>query len=66
MSKIAHSLQDGRKRTSDIEVGQDNIYFDELLLSPDILKGLKEAGYSKPSPIQLQAIPLGKIGTGNN
>ncbi|EEW24506.1 DEAD/DEAH box helicase [Rhodobacter ferrooxidans] len=32
--------------------------FDSLGLSPKLAKGLEKAGYTKPTPIQLQAIPL--------
>lgn len=52
-----------RKRTQDVRV-EDGIDFSGLLLSPPILKGLTEAGYLKPSPIQLKAIPLGRFGVG--
>lgn len=38
--------------------------FDELLLSPHIIRGLTEAGYLSPSPIQKEAIPVGKFGSG--
>ena len=31
--------------------------FAALNLSPEIVKSLLESGYSKPTPIQLQAIP---------
>jgi len=52
-----------RKRTQDVLV-EDDIHFDQLLLPDDLLKGLAEAGYSKPSPIQLKAIPIGRRGIG--
>jgi ATP-dependent RNA helicase DeaD len=32
--------------------------FDELGLSPDVLKALKDVGYESPSPIQAETIPL--------
>ncbi|NJA88113.1 DEAD/DEAH box helicase [Rhodocyclus tenuis] len=32
--------------------------FDELGLAPDLLKAVAEQGYSEPTPIQAQAIPL--------
>ena len=52
-----------KKRTKDIEL-TENATFDDLMLSEAILNGLKLANYSKPSPIQLKAIPLGKLGLG--
>ena len=36
----------------------NTISFTELKLAPEILKALTEAGYSTPTPIQAQAIPL--------
>ncbi|XP_054716113.1 probable ATP-dependent RNA helicase DDX20 [Uloborus diversus] len=36
--------------------------FASLLLSERVLKGLKKAGFKKPSPIQLEAIPFGRYG----
>jgi superfamily II DNA/RNA helicase len=59
----SHS-HDARKRTKDVAVAED-ITFEQLLLSKPILAGLNAAGFFKPSPIQLQAIPKGKFGSGN-
>ncbi|TMS16431.1 putative ATP-dependent RNA helicase DDX20 [Larimichthys crocea] len=38
------------------------IDFNSLLLSQPVLEGLSAAGFQKPSPIQLKAIPLGRCG----
>jgi hypothetical protein len=35
-----------------------------MLISKPILDGLKAAGFFNPSPIQLKACPLGKLGLG--
>lgn len=53
-----------RKRTNDVILsGKDaEIDFTQLLLPPNIVRGLKLAGFEKPSPIQLKAIPLGRTG----
>ena len=40
----------------------DAIKFDELPLSAAVLRGLAEAGFVRPSPIQSRAIPLGRFG----
>jgi ATP-dependent RNA helicase RhlE len=32
--------------------------FDELGLAPEILKAVTEEGYTNPTPIQAQAIPI--------
>lgn len=50
-------------RTKDIEP-DENVSFSDLMLSQQVLDGLKNAGFFKPSPIQLKAIPLGKLGLG--
>jgi len=36
--------------------------FDELGLSPEILRAVKEAGYETPTPIQAQGIPIVLMG----
>lgn len=62
MKKAAHDLEI-RKRTDDVLLS-DGIYFSSLLLSQPVLDGLASAGFRKPSPIQLKAIPLGRCGLG--
>src|SRR5215213_8330411 len=49
------------ERTKDVQIDED-INFQVLISNPNILKGLSEAGYERPSPIQLKAIPPGKLG----
>ena len=49
------------RRTTDVDQGE-RITFSEMSLSPTIVEGLKSAGFTKPSPIQLKAIPLGRLG----
>jgi len=36
----------------------DSISFADLALAPELLKALQELGYSKPTPVQAQAIPV--------
>ncbi|XP_041952879.1 probable ATP-dependent RNA helicase DDX20 [Alosa sapidissima] len=60
MKKAAHEIE-SRKRTDDVLLSED-IEFSSLLLSPLVLQGLSSAGFQKPSPIQLKAIPLGRCG----
>jgi ATP-dependent RNA helicase DDX20 len=50
-------------RTTDVRTRED-ILFSELHLPETLLKGLNEAGFINPSPIQLQAIPVGRFGIG--
>ena len=59
---IAHKIIEAQ-RTSDILISE-NVDFAGLLLSDYVIKGLKNAGFQKPSPIQLKAIPLGRCGLG--
>jgi ATP-dependent RNA helicase RhlE len=44
------------------EAATVDVTFDELELSPQMLRAIKDAGYTKPTPIQAQAIPLGLKG----
>jgi ATP-dependent RNA helicase RhlE len=44
------------------EAATVDITFDELGLSAQMLRAIKDAGYTKPTPIQAQAIPLGLKG----
>ncbi|CAG8562187.1 12879_t:CDS:10 [Acaulospora colombiana] len=48
-------------RTKDVHIDED-VNFESLITNKDILRGLTEAGYDRPSPIQLKAIPPGKLG----
>jgi len=58
----AHSYE-LKQRTTDVDT-QQNVTFEDMHLSPPVLLGLTKAGFLKPSPIQLQAIPIGKCGKG--
>eukprot|EP01083_Nonionella_stella_P116165 344999_1 len=50
------------EHTEDVLVLDQNITFSSMHLKPDLLKGFNDEGFVKPSPIQLQAIPRGKLG----
>ncbi|NXC08574.1 DDX20 helicase, partial [Orthonyx spaldingii] len=52
----------GRVRTRDVLVPGGPSDFGSLLLSPPVLEGLEAAGFHRPSPVQLKAIPLGRCG----
>lgn len=62
VKKAAHDIET-RKRTDDVLLSE-GIDFSSLLLSQAVLDGLSSAGFQKPSPIQLKAIPLGRCGLG--
>jgi ATP-dependent RNA helicase DDX20 len=49
------------KRSRDVRIEED-VEFDALISNKDLLKGIKASGYERPSPIQLKAIPLGRLG----
>ncbi|CAI2172473.1 1058_t:CDS:10 [Funneliformis geosporum] len=49
------------ERTSDVQIDEE-VNFEVLISNPNIIKGLSKAGYERPSPIQLKAIPPGKLG----
>ncbi|XP_063065586.1 probable ATP-dependent RNA helicase DDX20 [Engraulis encrasicolus] len=61
MKKAAHEIE-SRSRTGDVLLSDNNIEFSSLLLSEPVLRGLTSAGFQRPSPIQLKAIPLGRCG----
>lgn len=63
IDKPSSSNNNKKQRTKDIEL-DENVTFSDLLLNEKTLEGLKGAGFFKPSPIQLKAIPLGKLGLG--
>ncbi|NWU91105.1 DDX20 helicase, partial [Upupa epops] len=52
----------GRFRTRDVLVSGGPTDFGSLLLSAPVLAGLEAAGFHRPSPVQLKAIPLGRCG----
>ncbi|XP_064327946.1 probable ATP-dependent RNA helicase DDX20 [Phalacrocorax carbo] len=52
----------GRFRTRDVLVPGGPADFGSLLLSAPVLAGLEAAGFHRPSPVQLKAIPLGRCG----
>uniref|UniRef100_A0A094ZSE4 RNA helicase n=2 Tax=Schistosoma haematobium TaxID=6185 RepID=A0A094ZSE4_SCHHA len=68
---LAHDLTQEQKRTADV-LGENvsngncansrNIHFVDLQLSTPVLHGLHDAGFIRPSPIQVKAIPLGRLG----
>jgi ATP-dependent RNA helicase RhlE len=43
---------------SDTAVTPSTATFDQFGLAPDILKAVKESGYTTPTPIQAEAIPV--------
>jgi len=57
---MAHDSSKG-DRTGDILPNED-VDFAGLFLSDAILQGLDKAGFRRPSPIQLKAIPIGRCG----
>ncbi len=61
--RTAHRFGE-KRRTTDVLI-DEKVDFSGLMLSGDVLEGLKSAGFERPSPIQLKAIPLGRCGLGN-
>ena len=61
---VAHRFA-AKARTSDVVISE-TVDFASLLLSEPVLKGLKNSGFERPSPIQLKAIPLGRCGLGKS
>ncbi|RUP52033.1 P-loop containing nucleoside triphosphate hydrolase protein [Jimgerdemannia flammicorona] len=50
-----------QRRTNDVLIDHD-VQFASLTSNTSILHGLQCSGYERPSPIQLKAIPLGRLG----
>lgn len=63
MSKLLAHSTTGKERTEDVIITEITT-FDSLLLPEKVVKGLKNNGFVKPSPIQLKAIPMGRCGFG--
>lgn len=61
--RTAHDVSGPRTRTGDVLLAEP-ADFESLLLSRPVLEGLREAGFERPSPVQLKAIPLGRCGLG--
>ena len=61
--RTAHKFSE-KRRTTDVLINE-KVDFSGLMLSSQVLEGLKSAGFEKPSPIQLEAIPRGRCGLGN-
>ncbi|KAI9269794.1 P-loop containing nucleoside triphosphate hydrolase protein [Sporodiniella umbellata] len=51
-----------QKLSKDVAI-DEQVKFETLLGNQLLVAGLKESGYERPSPIQLKAIPLGRLGT---
>ncbi|XP_037355899.1 probable ATP-dependent RNA helicase DDX20 [Talpa occidentalis] len=59
--RTAHDIGGPRTRTGDVLLAEP-ADFESLLLSRPVLEGLRAAGFERPSPVQLKAIPLGRCG----
>lgn len=60
--RIAHDLNDlSRTRSRDVTLEED-VTFQDLFLGENTLLGLERCGFRRPSPIQLETIPLARCG----
>ncbi|KAL0603946.1 putative ATP-dependent RNA helicase DDX20 [Plecturocebus cupreus] len=59
--RTAQDIGSPRTRTGDVLLAEP-ADFESLLLSRPVLEGLRAAGFERPSPVQLKAIPLGRCG----
>lgn len=53
--------KDTRKKTEDVQ-SRRNVNFEDYFLKRELLMGIFEKGYEKPSPIQEEAIPIALTG----
>lgn len=60
--RIAHKLETQWRSEDVLQSEDEKATFEEFLLSKQLLSGLRKAGFVRPSPIQLRAIPLGLCG----
>ncbi|EAL61523.1 hypothetical protein DDB_G0291804 [Dictyostelium discoideum AX4] len=60
-SQLKLPPRDERRQTEDVTATEGND-FDDLHLKRDLLRGIFEKGYVKPSPIQEKAIPIALAG----
>lgn len=60
-SRLAIPDRDTRIKTEDV-MSQRNIEFEDLHLSRNLLMGIFEMGYERPSPIQEETIPYALLG----
>jgi len=63
VATVAHNIE-AKPRTEDVKLSAKDVNkdFESLMLSELVLKGLRESGFVRPSPVQLAAIPNAKIG----
>ena len=60
---MSHKLDDKVKsRTVDVTESTDIRSFSDLHLGRDLTKGLNNAGFFKPSPVQWAALPMSSLG----
>lgn len=60
-SKLRLPAKDGRPKTEDVTATKGND-FEDYYLKRELLMGIFEKGYEKPSPIQEEAIPIALAG----
>lgn len=63
--RVAHDLSDSTKtRSLDVllEGHDSNVTFKDLMLTTSTHEGLMKCGFERPSPVQLESIPLGRCG----
>lgn len=71
VTRVAHELE-SKERTDDVMLGDYSLQssnsvaaipsFADMGLSMAVLRGLHAAGFQRPSPVQVKAIPLGRLG----
>lgn len=60
-SQVKAPQKDTRKKTEDVQ-SRRNVNFEDYFLKRELLMGIFEKGYEKPSPIQEEAIPIALTG----
>merc|ERR1712000_242107 len=60
-SALTAPPKDTRKKTEDV-ISRRNVNFEDYFLKRELLMGIFEKGFEKPSPIQEEAIPIALTG----
>ncbi len=59
---ISNSVTDGAAESTIVDVEPAKVLFEDLSLSPPILKALQDMGFEHCSPIQAQSLPHSLVG----
>ena len=62
MKEVVGLTSKNRFRSQDVASDSETVTFQQLGVPSSLVSSLREAGFERPSPIQVQAIPLARFG----